>query len=290
IPSWWATQPCSCRPAIPARSPTSWNRCSCVQGCVLNSRARRGPRRRATPGTPPPRRSPSSPSASAERTGHASCFVGRARNSRSSSGGEHAMANQEILTCAAVGVVSQDTSSRDTMSQDGVWDASPPGGGIAADRSRAGRQRGVTERAQREAGRLGTTFASATLLCSAALGAVLAAGPAGAAAPPPPQFIPPHNDQGGFGQVTDGINVGDIDGDGRPDIVVGGDNYLVWFHNPDWAPHLIASGFKFAGGAMVVVRDIDGDGRLDVMTGKYPLGHEEQRQTVWFGNTPSGWA
>jgi hypothetical protein len=41
---------------------------------------------------------------------------------------------------------------------------------------------------------------------------------------------------------------------------------------------------------MVVVRDIDGDGRLDVMTGKYPLGHEEQRQTVWYGNTPSGWA
>ena len=95
---------------------------------------------------------------------------------------------------------------------------------------------------------------------------------------------------GVFGQVTEGIDVGDIDGDGRPDIVVGGDDYLVWFHNPDWAPNLIASGFKFAGGAMVVVRDIDGDGRLDVMTGKYPLGHEEQRQTVWYGNTPSGWA
>src|SRR5262245_25754957 len=41
---------------------------------------------------------------------------------------------------------------------------------------------------------------------------------------------------------------------------------------------------------MVVVRDIDGDGRLDVMTGKYPLGHEEQRRTVWFANTPSGWS
>src|SRR5262249_29888719 len=99
------------------------------------------------------------------------------------------MANQKILTCAAVGVVSQDTSSRDTMSQDEVWDASPPGGGIAAERSRAGRQRGVTEGAPRGAGRLGTTFASATLLCSAALGAVLAAGPVVAAAPPALQFI-----------------------------------------------------------------------------------------------------
>src|SRR5262245_21763157 len=135
-----------------------------------------------------------------------------------------------------------------------------------------------------------TRFGTAAFLCSATLGVVLATGSVFAAVPPALQFIRHDIDQGAFGQITEGINVGDIDGDGRPDIVVGGDNYLVWFHNPDWAPHLIASGFKFAGGAMVVVRDMDGDGRLDVMTGKYPLGHEELRQTVWFGNTPSGWA
>jgi hypothetical protein len=137
---------------------------------------------------------------------------------------------------------------------------------------------------------IGTRFGRAALLCSTTLGVALAAGPVFAAALPALQFVRHDIDPGVFGQVTEGINVGDIDGDGRPDIVVGGDNYLVWFHNPDWAPNLIASGFKFAGGAMVVVRDIDGDGRLDVMTGKYPLGHEELRQTVWFGNTPSGWA
>src|SRR5262245_2018882 len=95
----------------------------------------------------------------------------------------------------------------------------------------------------------------------------LAARPVSAQAPPL-QFVRRDIDQGVFAQVTEGINVGDIDGDGRPDIVVGGDAYLVWFHNPDWAPNLIASGFKFAGGAMVVVRDMDGDGRLDVMTGR----------------------
>ena len=58
---------------------------------------------------------------------------------------------------------------------------------------------------------------------------------------------------------------------------------------PDWTPNLIASGFKFSGGAQVVVRDIDGDGRLDVMTGKYPIDDNEQRETVWYGNTPTGW-
>jgi hypothetical protein len=89
--------------------------------------------------------------------------------------------------------------------------------------------------------------------------------------------------------VTEGINVGDIDGDGRPDLVVGGDQYLIWYHNPDWTPNLIASGYKFAGGAMVVVRDMDGDGRLDVLTGRYPTTDSSQRQMVWYGNTPSGW-
>jgi hypothetical protein len=131
--------------------------------------------------------------------------------------------------------------------------------------------------------------ASVRFLCSATLGVVLATGSVFAAVPPALQFIRHDIDTGLFGQVTQGAGVGDIDGDGRPDIVVGGDNYLVWFHNPDWTPNLIASGFKFAGGAQVVVRDIDGDGRLDVMTGKYPPNDNQQRQTVWYGNTPTGW-
>jgi FG-GAP-like repeat len=95
-------------------------------------------------------------------------------------------------------------------------------------------------------------------------------------------------DSNPFGQVTEGFYVGDIDGDGRPDLVVGGDDYLVWYHNPDWRPNLIASGSAFGAGAMIVVRDIDGDGRLDVVSGA--INASGQRQTVWYGNTPSGWA
>jgi hypothetical protein len=115
------------------------------------------------------------------------------------------------------------------------------------------------------------------------------ADPAIIAGVPALTFVRYDIDSSPFEQVTEGINVGDIDGDGRPDLVVGGDQYLLWYHNPDWAPNLIASGFKFAGGAMVVLRDMDGDGRLDVLTGRYPITDSSQRQTVWYGNTPSGW-
>jgi hypothetical protein len=91
------------------------------------------------------------------------------------------------------------------------------------------------------------------------------------------------------GQVSEGMNVGDVDGDGRPDVVEGGENALLWYRNPDWTAMPIATGFRYSAGAMVVVRDVDGDGRSDVVTGRYPRGREAERETLWFGNTPSGW-
>src|SRR5262249_57826413 len=91
-----------------------------------------------------------------------------------------------------------------------------------------------------------TRFGTAAFLCSATLGVVLATGSVFAAVPPALQFIRHDIDQGAFGQITEGINVGDIDGDGRPDILRGGGNYPAWVHNPALAPHLIARGFNFA--------------------------------------------
>ena len=60
---------------------------------------------------------------------------------------------------------------------------------------------------------------------------------------------------------------GDLDGNGSPDVMVAGANYLAWYHNQDWTPHLIATG-QYGEGAAVVLRDVNGDGRVDVITGE----------------------
>src|SRR5262245_29747491 len=100
---------------------------------------------------------------------------------------------------------------------------------------------------------------------------------AAAGAVPPLSFVRHDIDSGVFAQVTEGLDVVDIDADGRPVIVEACDQFLVWYHNPDWRRQLIASGFKFGGGAMVVVRDLNGDGRLDVLTGKYAINAPNNR-------------
>jgi hypothetical protein len=78
--------------------------------------------------------------------------------------------------------------------------------------------------------------------------------------------------------------VGDLDGDGRPDLVVAG-RQLVWYHNPDWHKTVIADAQdQFTTDCQVA--DIDRDGRPDIVV---PDGSGTDN-VVWFRNPGPGGA
>ena len=59
----------------------------------------------------------------------------------------------------------------------------------------------------------------------------------------------------------------DVDGDGKPDIVVVDQKRVVWFKNPTWERKTIIEGGTAADNVCIAAADIDGDGKLDFALG-----------------------
>lgn len=71
----------------------------------------------------------------------------------------------------------------------------------------------------------------------------------------------------GYGVVT-----GDVDGDGKPDILLADKKEIVWYKNPGaktgkWVRHVIAKDLTEQDNVCIAARDIDGDGKVEVAVG-----------------------
>jgi hypothetical protein len=64
-----------------------------------------------------------------------------------------------------------------------------------------------------------------------------------------------------------GTAIGDVDGDGKPDILLADKKQFVWYQNPTWRKHLIAENLTPRDNVCIAARDINGDGKVEIAVG-----------------------
>lgn len=68
-------------------------------------------------------------------------------------------------------------------------------------------------------------------------------------------------------EIGYGIAIGDVDGDGKPDILLADKNQFVWYRNGDWKRFVMVDNLTEYDNVCIAARDIDGDGRVEVAVG-----------------------
>ena len=64
-----------------------------------------------------------------------------------------------------------------------------------------------------------------------------------------------------------GTSIGDVNGDGKPDILLADKKQFVWYENPNWNRHVMAENLTENDNVCIAAHDIDGDGRVEVAVG-----------------------
>ncbi|MGI9175676.1 MAG: FG-GAP repeat domain-containing protein [Rhodothermales bacterium] len=64
-----------------------------------------------------------------------------------------------------------------------------------------------------------------------------------------------------------GLAIGDVDGDGKPDILLADQKQFVWYRNGDWERFVMAENLTERDNVAIAAEDIDGDGQVEVAVG-----------------------
>ena len=64
-----------------------------------------------------------------------------------------------------------------------------------------------------------------------------------------------------------GLAIGDVDGDGKQDILLADKKQFVWYRNGDWKRFVMVDNLTAADNVCIAARDINGDGKVEVAVG-----------------------
>ena len=80
-----------------------------------------------------------------------------------------------------------------------------------------------------------------------------------------------------------GLQLADMDGDKKTDIVLADRNKIVWYKNPTWKKHQVCGHLTQRDHVCLTARDIDGDGKAEIAVGaQWNPGDTENSGAVFY--------